>query len=358
MKSYGVSYKGSKSRICDKLVEAIPFEGIDNFYDLFCGGCAVTHKMLLEDRYKLIHCNDLNGMALQLFVGGIRGEYKDEKRWISREEFFRLKDKDPYVSCCWSFGNNQRDYIYAAKIEPYKKACHYAIVLDDFSLFDELCPEVADVCREALTGVTDTHERRILFGPVVVKWLKAHGTKEMLDGNPLYSSCHTKKETKTRPKGTIRGLESLQSLESLERLERLQRLESSERLERVNNIQQTNTDRLAWSIGSYDEVEINPNSVIYCDIPYRFTNGYDSKWKKSSFDYEKFYSWCEVQTELVLISEYWMPEDRFVPVYETKHIQSFCANKTSAVVEKLFVPKDQLELYRSLMKGKNQTLFD
>ena len=352
MKSYGVSYKGSKSRICDKLVEAIPFEGIGNFYDLFCGGCAVTHKMLLEDRYKHIHCNDLDGMALQLFINGIRCEYKDEKRWISREEFFRQKDKDPYVSCCWSFGNNQRDYIYAAKIEPYKKACHYAIVLDDFSLFDELCPEVADACREALKGVTDIHERRILFGPAVVKWLKAHGTKEMLDGNPLYSSCHTKKDTKTRPKGTIRDRQSL------ERLERLQRLQSSERLERVNNIQQTDTDRLTWSIGSYDEVEIKPNSVIYCDIPYRFTSGYDSKWKKNSFDYEKFYSWCEVQTELVLISEYWMPEERFVPVYETKHIQSMCANKTSAVVEKLFVPKDQLELYRSLMKGKNQTLFD
>ena len=370
MKSYGVNYKGSKSRICDKLVGAIPFEGIDNFYDLFCGGCAVTHKMLLEDRYKHIHCNDLDGMALQLFINGIRGEYKDEKRWISREEFFRLKDKDPYVSCCWSFGSNQRDYIYAAKIEPYKKACHYAIVLDDFSLFDELCPEVADVCREALEGIVDTHERRILFGPAVVKWLKAHGTKEMLDGNPLYSSCHIKKDTKTRPKGTIRGLQSLESLESLQslesleslerlqRLQRLERLESSERLERVNNIQRTDTDRLTWGIGSYNEVEIKPNSVIYCDIPYYATDGYNSKRNKSSFDYEKFYSWCEAQTELVLISEYWMPEDKFVPVWETKHIQSLCASKTSAVVEKLFVPKGQFELYRSLVKGKNQTLFD
>ena len=360
-KNYGVSYKGSKSRICDRLVEAIPYEGIDNFYDLFCGGCAVTHKMLLEDRYRHIYCNDLNGMAPQLFVNGVRGEYKDEKRWISREEFFKLKDKDPYVSCCWSFGNNQRDYIYARKIEPYKKACHYAIVLDDFSLFDELCPEVAGVCREALEGVTDIHERRMLFGPAVVKWLKANGTKEMLDNNPLYSSCHTKKDTKTRPEGTIRDLQSLQrlqSLESLERLQSLESLESSERLERVNNIQQADTGKLTWSIGSYDEVEIKPNSAIYCDIPYHSTNAYNSKQNKNDFDYEKFYSWCEAQAELVLISEYWMPEGRFIPVWETKHIQTMCASTTSAVVEKLFVPKGQLELYRSLMKGKNQTLFD
>ena len=34
-RNYGVSYKGSKSRIVEKLVEAIPCFGVDNFYDLF-----------------------------------------------------------------------------------------------------------------------------------------------------------------------------------------------------------------------------------------------------------------------------------------------------------------------------------
>ena len=359
--NYGVSYKGSKNKIADRLAEAIPHRGIDNFYDLFCGGCAVTHKMLLEGRYKHIHCNDLNGMALQLFVNGIRGEYKDEKRWISREDFFRLKDTDPYVSCCWSFGNNQRDYMYSRVLEPYKKACHYAIVFDDFSLLRELCPEVVESCACALDGVEDITERRVKFGPAVVNWLKAHGSVEMIENNPLYSSCRVKHDTVTYPKGAIRDpkslerLKRLQSLESLERLqslESLQRLESSERVERVNNIQQTDTDRLAWSIGSYDEVEIKPNSVIYCDIPYHSTNTYNSKRNKNDFDYEKFYSWCEAQTELVLISEYWMPEDRFVAVWKTGHTQSICATKTSAVTERLFVPRCQENLYYRLLGKK------
>ena len=337
---YGVSYKGSKNKIADRLVEAIPYKGIENFYDLFCGGCAVTHKMLLEGRYNHIRCNDLDGMALRLFINSIRGEYKNEKRWISREDFFELKDTDPYVSCCWSFGNNQRDYLYSKTIEPYKKACHYAIVFGDFSLLGELCPEVVEVCREALKDIADIHERRIKFGPAVVKWLKEYGTEEILDSNPLYSSCHVKKDTKSRPKGAIRVLESL---------ERLQRLQS---LERLNEMQVADTERLTWSVGSYEEVKIEPNSVVYCDIPYHSTNAYNSKRNKNTFDYDTFYSWCEAQTELVLISEYWMPEYRFVAVWETRHIQSICATKISAVVEKLFVPKHQIKLYYKLLDTK------
>ena len=348
----GVPYKGSKSRICDKLVEAIPFKGVTHFYDLFCGGCAVTHKMLLLDRYTHIHCNDINSMALLLFINGIKGVYKNENRWISREDFFRLKDTDPLVSICWSFGNNQRDYLYSRVLEPYKKACHYAIVFDDFSLLCNLCPEVAEACAYALDGVKDRNERRVQFGPTIVNWLKAHGTVEMIDNNPLYSSCHVKHDTVTRPKGAIRDLQSLQSLQSLERLERLERLESKERIERLNEMQVADTERLTWSVGSYEEVKIEPNSVVYCDIPYHSTNAYNPKRNKNTFDYDTFYSWCEAQTELVLISEYWMPEDRFVEVWETSHIQSICATKTSAVTEKVFVSNHQVEKYYAMLGKK------
>lgn len=48
--NYGVPYKGSKNLIVTKLAEAIP--GAENFYDLFAGGCAVTHKMLECGRFK------------------------------------------------------------------------------------------------------------------------------------------------------------------------------------------------------------------------------------------------------------------------------------------------------------------
>lgn len=335
---YGVAYKGSKSRIVERLVDAIPHEGVENFYDLFAGGCAVTHKMLLDGRYGHVFANDLDGQGVRLFDDGIHGKYRDEKRWISREDFNRLKGVEPYVAICWSFGNNQRDYMYSAKIEPYKKACHYAVVLDDFSLLRKLCPEVADACEEALKGVENTHERRIKFGPTIVNWLKAHGTPEMVENNPLYASCHVRKDTKTRPKGTIRDLQRLERLQSLQSLERLERLE-----------------RLSVSTTSYDAVEIKPNSVIYCDPPYIGTNTYSKKSStRQPFEHDRFYDWCCEQKELVLVSEYEMPEDRFSEVWSTSHVQSLCSSKTSAVTERLYVPKHQFGMYERMMRAERE----
>ena len=322
-RKYGVSYKGSKSKIVDKLAEVIPYRGIDNFYDLFAGGCAVTHKMYLEGRYKHYYANDIDGQALRLFCDGLKGKYTNETRWISREDFFNLKDSDPYVSCCWSFGNNQRDYLYSKSIEPYKKACHYAIVFNDFSLLRQLYPSVSEACEITLKGITDIHERRIKFRNIVKSRLN--------DGD------------------NTQFLETSGEMERLESLERLERLQSLERLERLQSLE--------GSISDYRAVEIKPNSVIYADIPYIATNTYDNTSSViQPFNHEEFYDWCCKQNELVLISEYYMPEDRFTKVWSTNHVQSLCATKTSSVQECLFVPTHQLEKYNNMMKRSQPCL--
>ena len=77
-------------------------------------------------------------MCPTLFIDALNGKYQNETRWISREDFFRLKDTDPYVAVVWSFGNNLRDYLYSKEIEPLKKAIHYAIFFRDYSLGKEL----------------------------------------------------------------------------------------------------------------------------------------------------------------------------------------------------------------------------
>ena len=313
-RKYGVSYKGSKSKIVDKLAEVIPYRGIDNFYDLFAGGCAVTHKMYLEGRYKHYYANDIDGQALRLFCDGLKGKYTNETRWISREDFFNLKDSDPYVSCCWSFGNNQRDYLYSKSIEPYKKACHYAIVFNDFSLLRQLYPSVSEACEITLKGITDIHERRIKFRNIVKSRLNDGDNTQFLETSS-----------------------EMERLESLERLERLQSLEGS--------------------ISDYRAVEIKPNSVIYADIPYIYTNTYDDTSSiVQPFNHEEFYDWCCKQNELVLISEYYMPKDRFTKVWSTNHVQSLCATKTSSVQECLFVPTHQLEKYNNMMKRSQPCL--
>ena len=322
-RKYGVSYKGSKSKIVDKLAEVIPYRGIDNFYDLFAGGCAVTHKMYLEGRYKHYYANDINGQALRLFCDGLKGKYANETRWISREDFFSLKDSDPYVSCCWSFGNNQRDYLYSRAIEPYKKACHYAIVFNDFSLLRQFYPSISKACEITLKGITNIHERRIKFRNIVKSRLNN-------GDNTLF-------------------LETSGEMGRLESLERLERLQSLERLERLQS--------LKGSISDYRDVEIKPNSVIYADIPYIATNTYDNTSSViQPFNHEEFYDWCCKQNELVLISEYYMPEDRFTKVWSTNHMRSLCATKTSSVQECLFVPTRQLEKYNNMMKRSQPCL--
>lgn len=133
---YGLPYKGSKNKLAERIVRLLPKR--TNLVDLFCGGCAVSHAALLMGKYEHVHINDINWMCPTLFINALQGKYNDERRWISRDDFFRLKDSDPYVAVVWSFGNNMRDYLYSREIEPLKKAIHYAMFFSEYSLGKEL----------------------------------------------------------------------------------------------------------------------------------------------------------------------------------------------------------------------------
>jgi hypothetical protein len=117
---YGFPYKGSKNRIAGWVCDNLPIA--ENFYDLFCGGCAITHLQLLRGRYKRYFMNDIEPNG-RFFLDCIHGKYttENQKRWISRETFFAEKESNPYIKWCWSFGNNGRDYLYSKEKEPYKK---------------------------------------------------------------------------------------------------------------------------------------------------------------------------------------------------------------------------------------------
>ena len=71
-------------------------------------------------------------MCPTLFIDALNGKYENDTRWISREDFFRLRDTDPFVAIVWSFGNNMRNYLYSVEIEPLKRAIHYAVFFDDY----------------------------------------------------------------------------------------------------------------------------------------------------------------------------------------------------------------------------------
>ena len=77
--------------------------------------------------------------------------------------------------------------------------------------------------------------------------------------------------------------------------------------------------------------------VIYCDPPYRDT----TKYATSDFDYDKFYAWCKemAKTNIVLISEYWMPEDGFECIWEGKLKCTLDKASRTDKTEKLFICK-------------------
>ena len=121
----------------------------------------------------------------------------------------------------------------------------------------------------------------------------------------------------------VTSIERLQSLEHLQSLERLQSLELD-----------------------YTDLEIPENAVIYCDPPYKGTNGY-----QCGFDHEKFYDWCEKQTAPVFISEYWMPEERFKCVWSKPLRTSMCSTSNNIKrVEKLWVPNKDYSKHLERMK--------
>lgn len=109
---YGVPYKGSKNKIAPWVVEHLP--EADTLIDLFAGGCAVSHAAMLSGKYKCIHLNDIDD-APQLFLDVLHGKCVGENRWISRDDFFRLKDHDPFIRYVWSSGTTGEIIFTAAR---------------------------------------------------------------------------------------------------------------------------------------------------------------------------------------------------------------------------------------------------
>lgn len=395
--NYGLPYMGSKNFIAEWVLSKIPPR--TNFYDLFCGGGAITHAALLAKKHRRFFMNDLNPFSA-LFFDAVSGKYHNETRWVSRETFEREKIKDPYIAFVWSFGNNGDSYLYGKEVEPWKRALHYSRVFGDDSLLKEIgvpCSSSTwikknhDFCKEKYilwytknvmkTEVEVAEIRKNL--PENIKKNTEYLQNYLLDGlkksgkrpcdvdrylgtNGMAGHYFGKSQWEFPTKEVyeklqnflylpvpyleiyglqelMQRLQRLQRLQSLQRLQRLQSLESLQRLQRLERLEFTNL--------SYKDVKILPDSVIYCDIPYRNTATYTIN--DGGFDYEEFYNWAQNQNELVIISEYQMPEGFTCIGRKTKRsILSATAN--NEVKECLFIPTKQLNLYNNL----NNSLFN
>lgn len=361
--NYGLPYMGSKNRFAQKLLDVMPSGSV--FVDLFCGGCAVTHAAMLSGKYKRFICNDIDGAMPQLFLDAINGKFKDENRWISREDFERMKKDDAYIRSVWSFGNNGDGYMYSKEVEPWKKALHYARFFGDFSLLREFGID-SDGSRADIIKHHDEYKKKYVawyvdnvigkkYREELVKDLEgkiAEQSEELRlylvkarDDAGLTSSDVDKLlgtkgmaghyfgksqwEFPTREAYDIMrtAMPSLVDFDEvygyadlLQRLQSLQRLESLESLE-VHS-------------GDYRAVEIPAGAVVYCDIPYRGTSEYIA----GAFDHDAFYEWALSRPYPVFVSEYAMPTE-FTCVWDIKHRNILSGSANNAVTEKLFCNK-------------------
>ena len=284
IRRYGFPYKGSKRVLADWLVwDVLPPGRV--FVDLFAGGCSVTHAAMLSHRYGRYIANDLSGTSL-LFRDAVLGCYADEDRWISREDFFALKDTDAYVRWLWSFGNDGRSYMYGRDVEPWKRAFHYAVFYRDVTPYSDMGISVPSVVLSDGDIVSRTSR--------LARYLRSVGVSG--------ASC---------------------------------RLESSGRLQSLQSLHECKSfSGLEVSSCDYADVAIPDGAVVYCDIPYRGTNEYD---RDGGFDHGRFYEWALSRPFPVYVSEYDMPEG-FVCVAACSRIDTMCAtDNTKRVAERVFV---------------------
>ena len=363
---YGMPYKGSKQAIADKLIAAM--KPADYFVDLFGGGGAMAHCAALSGKYKHVIYNELETVIYNGFKKAIAGEYDNEQRWISREDFERLKDTDPYVAMCFSFGTNLRNYAYSREVEHWNKALHYAYVFGDLSEFEKFGIHTdgtrADIIKhhdeykalyvqwymknvmksdkeyqiekaELERNIEEESEklRAYLIAARDDAGLKSSEIDRYLGTNGMAGHYFGRSqwEFPTREAyiklqqimpalnqdfDEVVGLaslwQSLQSLQSLQRLLRLQRL-----------------DITCYNL-SYEKVHIPENSVIYCDIPYIGTDEY-----KQTFDHEEFWRWAKGQRQPLYVSEYNAPEG-FYNIEAIEKTSSLGSGNNRKTIERLF----------------------
>jgi len=296
MSEYGIPYMGSKAIIAPSICMMLP--KATHFYDLFGGGFSMTHCMLkrFSHKYSYFHYNEIKSDVVDLVKRAINGEFNYsvfKPEWVSREDFFANKDSDAYIRCLWSFGNNQRTYLFG-DIEEYKKSMHQAVV---FNEFDELAEQTLCFNKWPLIAQSVTQKRIYLR-----QKLEHYRVTKIPDFLHKYLSQSELSQ--------LQSIDNLRKLQQLERLERLQQLEQLLQLEQLQQLEQfQQLERLSFYAKSYDEINILPNSVVYCDIPYEGTSDY------GKFDRKKFLDWSASRKFPVYVSEYNIIDDRFKQVY-------------------------------------------
>ena len=287
---YGIPYMGSKTKMARTIHRILPSG--ERFVDLFGGGFAMSHSaLLLPKKYKSVLYNDYNTLLVNLINDALHGKYSYKNfkpKFITRQDFDRLKDSDGYVKYIWSFGNSGKNYLFAEDVEPLKHMAHDLIVFGKKSNeLEKICPGINEAVKSR-----DIHSRRMDF-------------------------CAFVRRRKNRC-----------DQEQLQQLERLQRLQQLEQLNRLEQLELSNM--------SYLDYEYREGDIVYCDPPYEGTADYGS-----SFDFQEFYDWAISRPYQIWFSSYKISDTIFKLVY-AKRIRGTLAGSDGAVYnfERIYTNKE------------------
>ena len=268
---YGLGYKGSKNRIARAICEVLPTG--DRLIDLFGGGGAISDCASQMGKWGSVVYSDVDPLIARLCKSFFSGEYsgsKDLYRWVSRDDFYRLRDTDPLVRFCWSFGTNGKDYLYSRAKEPYKEAIHRAIVDGTYS----------DLFMQMTGGVVPFESKTVLdrYG----EWGRFARHNAALFGQRL---------------------ELCQAILNISPL-----VCRCEAIERCGNLARTACG-VEVLTRSYLEYTYTNGDIVYCDIPYEGTvcGSY------TGFDHTAFWKWA--RRVPCFVSSYTAPPD-FEVVWE------------------------------------------
>ena len=298
IKNLRIPYMGSKNKIAiDLLREMLKVKPrAKYFYDLFGGGGSMSFTA--SQIGLKTHYNELQ-TSLVKFIDyifnrlekGLKGQYgifpDDFYKFIDRKEFMKLKDEDSikgqFARIVYSFGNNQRDYLFG-DIEKTKHLAHDVVMFR------------CEKSLKELNGLLDTDIKT----SNLLTW-----SERRLD---------FMKQVKDRK---YKELERLQQMEQLLQLERLQPIFTTSNL-------------------SYKEVKINTpidETIIYLDPPYRNTGKYI---EGKDFDYKELDQWFLDNKYTCFMSEYNAPHKVLFEIDKLSSMDN-TKEKKKVVKEKLYI---------------------
>lgn len=393
MSKYGFSYLGSKNYICDELLKLFP--PARNFYDLFGGGGAVSHAVIKSapKKFGRITYNDKGVVARALAMTS--ADYNDLlHNFVTPEEYKEIMsrpDKSPRDAaalCAYSY-QGTKSYVYNSFSAELYKGYFDLVQNGDGSFFDGI-GITEDSFDEShieqlyskyfFSKYSARYISREEFEKMEVKFLEAI-RGELNDArkksNVTIDYLCTYYNNSAISHYFSRSQQMLPSVEMFSKLGRKMQLPFSveeysrnvgwykfyrdfwhkysfsfrlPNVEKIKQIYKVATDFYFSGVEiknlDYRDVKIEPDSVVYCDIPYENTQygQYAEKFRQA-----EFLDWAARQDELVLISSYCIRDKRFAELASIEKLS--CINNKSTT-EKVYIAKKNIGKYVKMMEER------